>query len=64
MGGLTLWRYRRRFDVGGKPALVTMRARTDRLLSELDEKLLSDMLDEVGRHTESAAGVLRKQDRP
>lgn len=36
MGGLTLWRYRRRFDVGGKPALVTVRARTDRLLSELE----------------------------
>ena len=36
MGGLTLWRYRRRFDVGGKPALVTVRARTDRLLSKLE----------------------------
>ena len=35
MGGLTLWRYRRRFDVGGKPALVAVRARTDCLLSEL-----------------------------
>ena len=36
MGGLTLWRYRRRFDVGGKPALVAVRSRTDRLLSELE----------------------------
>jgi intracellular septation protein A len=34
-GGTTLWRYRRRFKVAGKNALVTMRSRTDGFTSEL-----------------------------
>ncbi|MEC7818113.1 MAG: septation protein IspZ [Pseudomonadota bacterium] len=35
-GGLTLWRYRRRFAVDGVPGCVTLRSRTDGLFSEFE----------------------------
>ena len=34
-GGVTFWRYRRQFDVDGRPATVTIRSRSDGLASEL-----------------------------